>query len=347
VIGHGFRPREFGALYERIRPVSALSYVDPLLEAVRRSALPARGVLELGRRLAATGRHVEPVKLGIALLGTVRGNRDRDLLLTLGRHDEFTLFCAVAVSNSDPDREAVLWSLARGATGWGRIQAVERLRDTERADIQDWLVREGFRNSVMAEYLAYIAATTGRLLDRLTAASPDDQLLEAAGEIISALVPGGGPAEGIDDYADAPGLLSVFTALMSARARQLTDFVVVDDIAEFLRSDDGWPDRYHHGWTPDQRARLLAMGPEFAAHNALDFILQDLGRFPGHGWPLIETGLRCPVTRVRNMAAKALSGWPAAAWPPHARQALADAAAIEPDDRAREHMNEVLAGTAD
>lgn len=435
VIGREFRPTEFGALYERIRTVRVLPYVDTLLAAVRDSALPPSGVHELGRRLASDGRHVEPVKFGIALLGMVRGREDRDLLLTLGRHEELTLYCAVAIVNSDPDPETALWSLARGVNGWGRVQTVERLRDTERAEIQDWLVREGFRNSVMDEYLAYIAATTGRLLDRLTAGDPDDQLLEAAGQIISALITGG-PAEDIDDYADAPRLLSVFTGLMSERARELMDFVVVDDIAGFLRGDDGWDDR--PGWPQDQRRQLLAsceqitswpswpplaveglesdddrlfwyadraakalgldtfgahwrrlcadpvhgnwyavmqqaddqrieqiielatrtlpldalgtgpgtlhgLGPEFAAQNALGFILQDLGRFPGHGWPLVETGLRSPVIRVRNMAVNALGHWPLPSWPPQARSALAEAARAEPNERTRERMNEVLA----
>src|SRR5258708_2538778 len=31
----------------------------------------------------------------------------------------------------------------------------------------DWILREGFRNSVMDEYLAYLAATRGGVLDRL------------------------------------------------------------------------------------------------------------------------------------------------------------------------------------
>jgi hypothetical protein len=44
-----------------------------------------------------------------------------------------------------------LWSLAKSVDGWGRIQSVERLKKTERDDIQDWLVRDGFRNQVMDE----------------------------------------------------------------------------------------------------------------------------------------------------------------------------------------------------
>jgi len=57
--------------------------------------------------------------------------------------------------------------MAKHVTGWGRVHLVERLAKTEDAEIKEWLLREGFRNSVMYEYLAYIAATTGGLNDAL------------------------------------------------------------------------------------------------------------------------------------------------------------------------------------
>lgn len=47
-----------------------------------------------------------------------------------------------------------------------------------------------------------------------------------------------------------------------------------------------------------------------AAHGALGYVLQDLGPHPGVGAALIRAGLRDPVTRNRNMALRALSGWP-------------------------------------
>jgi hypothetical protein len=79
--------------------------------------------------------------------------------------------------------------------GWGRVHAVERLRRTGDEEIRDWILRHGFRNKVMNEYLAYIAATTGRLLDRLEEPDPDEELIAAVGEIISVLVAGGPPPD--------------------------------------------------------------------------------------------------------------------------------------------------------
>src|SRR5690606_20337178 len=46
----------------------------------------------------------------------------------------------------------------------------------------------------------------------------------------------------------------------------------------------------------------LGLGPGWDHHRCLDFVLQKLRKFPGHGETLIETGLQSPVVRNRNMA---------------------------------------------
>jgi hypothetical protein len=88
----------------------------------------------------------------------------------------------------------------------------------------------------------------------------------------------------------------------------------------------------------------LGFGPEFADDRALDWILQDLGRFPGHGWALIEAGLKSRTTRGRNMALRALAGWGRDRWPTGADRALRAALAIEPDQRVSQVMQGVLDG---
>ena len=54
----------------------------------------------------------------------------------------------------------------------------------------------------------------------------------------------------------------------------------------------------------------LGLGPGFELHRCIDFILQDLARFPGKGWPVIRVALRSPVIRNRMMTLRALEGWP-------------------------------------
>ncbi len=307
-VAGGLSPVKFGALYERLRSGAALQMVDELLSAVQTSALPRSGVAEMGRRLAGTGRHAEPVKVGIALIGITGGRADRDLLLTLGRHEEFTLYCAVAIRNCEPEPDPVLWSLAQGVDGWGRIGVVERLEATKDEEIRDWILRHGFRNSIMYEYLAWIAATTGRLCQRLAAADPDDELLDAASDIISALIMGG-PARDIDDYEDAPALLDRYVTLMTARAERLTQFLVIDEIAGFLRRNGEWDERYQHNWTAQERSGLLTRCAEIAARPL---------------WPVLTAdGLQSDDNQTFRTAARAARVLNIDAFDPHWRRVLA------------------------
>src|SRR6516225_10111196 len=166
----------------------------------------------------------EPVKFGIAILGLFRVPEDQELFQTLGRHDEFTLFCAVALANAAENSEESLWTLARNVCGWGRIHVVERLARTANPAIKGWLLREGFRNSVMYEYLAGICARGGGLLAALSEPHVDRELLTSAGEMIRALI-SGGPAEGIDDYEDARPVIESYLGHMASSAETVEDFL--------------------------------------------------------------------------------------------------------------------------
>ena len=91
-------------------------------------------------------------------------------------------------------------------------------------------------------------------------------------------------------------------------------------------------------------AEELGLGPEYRHHGALDFILQDLRRFPGKGWPLIRAGLQSPVVRNRNMAVRALAAWGRPEWPEVAEGLLRRAHEAEPAEDTREIMRKTLAG---
>jgi hypothetical protein len=88
----------------------------------------------------------------------------------------------------------------------------------------------------------------------------------------------------------------------------------------------------------------LGLGPQWQPHGDLDFVLQELGRFPGLGWDLVRSGLRSPVTRNRNMALRALSGWGPQRWPADARPLLVAARAKEPEADVRKRIDSVLNG---
>lgn len=429
------------AVYQHIIDAQIVSFIDPVIEAlVNESGINHARLYELARSFVTEAPDREPVKFGIALLGLFRQPADQELFQTLGRHDEFTLFCAVAITNSSEEHDEALWTLARNVTGWGRIHVVERLARTENPAFKDWLLREGFRNSIMYEYLAATCARAGGLLTALSEDQVDRELLTAAGEIIQALI-AGGPAEGIDDYEDARPVIELYLDHMGSSAETVEDFLHVNSIKCYLDEDDPrWEGRYDPGWTAECRDRLrslcasilgrpewanrvqamlvsedevdfahagqaakvlgidtwdihwrrlqqkpvdpgrwyhvmalcddahigpviefaeasidlaavatgagdeLGLGRGFEQHSCLDFILQELHRFPGKGGALIEAGLRSPVVRNRNKAVAALAAWSRAEWPGGLGEALEQAAGCEPNDDVRERMRQALRG---
>jgi len=433
--------RRLKKLYAAVSDDSALQYVDGLIDHVRSFGPDIGRIHELGRWLATTGSDRGAVKIGIALLGVTGLGPDLVVVRTLGAHEEFTLYAAVAISNGMPNSERHLWELAKSVDGWGRIGCVERLSRTTDPEIRDWILRTGYRNSIMTEYLAYIAATTGGLVAALRGADVDRELLSAAGEILSAL-DAGGPAQDMDDYEQGAEAVAAFTDLMVERAETLDDFHAVSDVNELLTRDADWKARVERGWTPELRERLLAQcdrvlasrdwrtlvaaglestdqatflvadraahrlgidtfelhfervraaplgtdwaqawnqaddararrlttlarqqlpldqiasgpadelgtGPEWRAHSALDWTLQALREHPGLGGDLLLVGLASPVTRNRNMALRALKEWAADTWPEGAREAIANLARNDPNDKAREFARETQDASAD
>ena len=88
----------------------------------------------------------------------------------------------------------------------------------------------------------------------------------------------------------------------------------------------------------------LGLGRGFEPHSCLDYVLQDLRRFPGRGARLIEAGLKSPVVRNRNMAVNALAAWSREDWPGGLKEALERAAGCEPKEDVRERMQKTLRG---
>jgi hypothetical protein len=213
---------------------------------------------ELARSFATEAPDREPVKFGIALLGLYSQPQDFEIFRTLGRHDEFTLFCAVALSNAVEDCEQELWDLAKNVDGWGRIQIVERLAGTENPEIQEWMLREGYKNKVMYEYLACTCARTGGLLEALSRDSIDEGLLTSAAEIIQALI-NGGPAEGIDDYGDGAVVVELYLGHAERLGTTLLHFLTVASISDFLSEEAAdWSARAERGWSPEKRSAMRA-----------------------------------------------------------------------------------------
>lgn len=253
-------PDRAASLYTLLVENSALSYVDQLLEAVfAHDDLDVKRLYAVAHWLATGAADREPIKCAISLLSVFQGGDERDLLLTLGRHEEFTLFAAVALKNAGDDAELSLWALACLVTGWGRIQIIERLAETKDEQIKAWLLREGYHNDILHEYTALICAKTGELSIALLTPDPDDKLLQGAGAILTALIRGhGGPVEGIEAYDEGPAATELYLTHLQTRDLDLQGFNDVARIDQFLKEDFDEAQDFTHGWT-ERSATLLAL----------------------------------------------------------------------------------------
>ena len=270
-----------------------LQVADGLGGQVRRRGLPADRVRAVGRWLAEYGTRRDAVAGGIVLLGVAGDRRDRDLLLLLGALEDLTLYAVVALARTQPDPDRAVLAMARRVAAWGRIQAVERLKGTSDPQIRGWLLREGFRNEVMNEYLAHLAATTGDLYTAMLDPEPDEALLDGAGGIIDALCAVGGPAKDIRDYPDGPAVIGRYLTLVRDRAPSLARAAIVLGLGDFLESGEAAGLDWGSGSRDELRdaCRVLARRPSWRAVVEGALADPDLAAFRRALWPAAQLGI--------------------------------------------------------
>ncbi|MHA1538095.1 MAG: hypothetical protein ACTSUD_11120 [Alphaproteobacteria bacterium] len=255
------------SLYAMAREETLITAGDAILEALQaREAIDRERLWAVGKWLTETAAHREPLKLGIMILGLGATDEDIGNLKILARHDEFTLFAAVAIGNLCEEPADHWLELAGTVRGWGKIHLVERLAEAalRRADIRDWLLRKGCDNEVEDGYLAYLCATAGDLDGALTAESIDDELLDGACTIILSMIVGGGPSLDINGYAQGPVAVDHLLRHLEPRCHSIERLHAVVMIAEWLR----WQRPAQAAAFPEEREEadeqtrqeLLAMG---------------------------------------------------------------------------------------
>lgn len=432
--------RNLVRFYQLATSGNVLGIVDHLLEKIAYSSSLQKDRLHtVARWLAMESADREVVKLAISILGLFRDENDFDLLMKLGRHEEFTLYVTVAIQNSGSDVDNRLWKLAQHVRGWGRVNIVERLAMTNDDYIRDWLVREGYQNDIMLEYTALICARAGELHRKLKEEKVDDELVKAAGEILTALLSGSGPAECYESYNEGPGTFEVYLDILAGRENEIEALVFAGRMEGFLndpesfsdlpadlksewqnrtsgmlasvsriKNQPSWEEKIREQLTAENRVEFwiategakvfgidtwnyffdrikngedywwdamqtddptridllveyaektlpletiatgpsdaLGLGPEFADHQKLDWLLQDLRRFPGKGLRLVHAGLNSPVVRNRNMAVRAIAEIPLEERTEKIKKSLADACLIEPNEETRKIMESTIRG---
>jgi hypothetical protein len=268
-------------LYQLMLKDGAINLVDSLLSNIAASSkIHATHLYELAEWLATGSPDREPVKFGIALLGLFTEPQQSEIFLTLGRHDEFAVYAAVALERTlgQPELDSSLWQLAKQVDGWGRVQIVERLSRTDNPAIRHWLLREGYRNSIMVHYLAHSCVTGGELLKALQDPAIDDALLLGAAEMLEALTDQG-PTEDMSDYTDGAEATRLYVQHVKERVSICIEQIrPLHHIKAFVEdADRDWNKLEELGWTESLRREIASdIGQVFSRPEWTEIIKQAL-----------------------------------------------------------------------
>lgn len=303
VVRHPSAPGPYEALIEDLCGKENLGFLDPLLSQVYHAGFGRQEIRDLALGLATRSSDRTPVKVGVVLLGLCATIEDRDIILSLGRHEEFTHYVGVALTNAFEDAEPLLWELAKVVESWGRINLVRQLASTRSPEIKAWILRTGSEGLIGME-LAYVAATSGELAAALSAEEIDDTVYMAAGRILMSLIAARPfQRQDIDDYADGPVAIRRYLARAARKRATLEGLAPLTLIVDYLELRDGeelsakwtkdWPSRrpLPKGWTEKERER--------SATNARWILQRSAWR------ELIEDGLRSEDGRTFHLAERA------------------------------------------
>ncbi|HYG57802.1 MAG TPA: hypothetical protein VD902_07005, partial [Symbiobacteriaceae bacterium] len=178
------RPLASHRLEALMRKDDCIAVIDQLGERIERNPAVNLDVIRpLARSIFLRTGHRGALKYATALLGFCGDPEDLPLYEAVGRHEEFTLYAAVAMANTLDDPIDAWFRLAKLVTGWGKIGLVTRICEQRpsRPDIRDWLLRHGCENSIMNEYLGLIVAQGADLVGALRQPYPGDELVRGAG----------------------------------------------------------------------------------------------------------------------------------------------------------------------
>lgn len=184
--------------------------------------------------LLTQSKDVESVKFAMTILETLdqEPTEDlRDILLTLASCEELTLFCLFALGSYDEAND-MYYDIARKLKGWGRIHAVSMLKPTN-DEMRDWLLNEGWDNTIMPEYSAITIIKRTKLVNLLQEAG-GEAFFDIAGKLIGYSLQDE-PIAGIAKYKRGGELLQAYLQLAET---QNPDAEQIKAIKEFLEKSE-------------------------------------------------------------------------------------------------------------
>jgi hypothetical protein len=192
---------------------------------------------EIRSLLLESGRRDE-VKWAIALVGTFGRAEDAELFRVFGRHSEFALYAAVALSHVVDDPVPEWRDLLRHSEGWGKTELTELLLRDPSPDTCGLLLREGL------SYENALALAMGCRLDEVLAADVvDDPLFDGARSILDSLTGLYANPDELSDWPEAGVAVERFLHHFEPRARELDDYLTAHALVAYLDpvpEDNSW-----------------------------------------------------------------------------------------------------------
>ena len=251
-------PSAEAALYELLRADDVVTfYSDALDFAAARIPDAEPRLHELARRLATQSADRGPVKFGIAMLGSMGDESDLAIVRTLALHDEFGLYAAEAIGELAPQRQHALYDMAQKLNGWGRIEAVSLMTATPDPKLRRWMLTEGFRNDVTAQYLSYHCATVADFADAMSdpANATDMTFLAGVSDLIQSLIKPG-PSQDSQTYAEIPSVSIAYLQGVQGKKDSIGFLLTAQMLDEYANAAP---------WTAEQKATVKKLAAPIIA----------------------------------------------------------------------------------
>lgn len=244
------------AIYERVMLDRIAVYGGNLIREIKQKNWDDQKIQEEAIWFLDHAAHREVVKFALVLLASTQCENHKDLIMNIGKHEEFTGYAVIALKKGTYQWNDAVYELARELNGWGKLTCVSILNPTSN-EIKEWLITKGFENTVDHEALAYLCAVKGDLDIFLEKEEITNEVYNGASEIISTLIYKKGP-DSMEDYAYAKEVMSDYLRHSKTMVQSIEQFHTIAAIERFIMEEEEiWEERYNQNkWYPHQRETL-------------------------------------------------------------------------------------------
>lgn len=197
----------------------------------------AEALFEFAANIIVKTGNPECLKFALVLLemmDTDDNEAVKDVVSTLARSEELTLFCIFVAETWKDSTEAIL-DFAKHTRGWGRIHAVEHI-DAKSGKVKDWLFHEGVKNTIGSAYSARTVAEKINLgkVFKNPAFNSDDYMLSRP--IMEGLF-NEGSLQGISSMTDRSEIIGGFLKQSENRSHTPETIGTLLDIRDYLSNN--------------------------------------------------------------------------------------------------------------